>query len=241
MKKLLSLVCVLALALAICVPAFAEDATSGQVDYVKDHPQDYESAKTLATSLTTQGYIDSDATAAMFNAIVSGGGKLNRFTSPSGGYRDGGADIEVWHVSGSTLNAVVNTPVNNTITLEFSFADGGQSELGAYVMVNVRKSAFDPNLTYMWENDAGQSGYVERIDETGFSIMRFYAPHFSTYTIKPVSAPASSPAPAASGNSGSVLASTNADLNTTVVVLAALALVLTAGCAVVLKKRALGK
>lgn len=249
MKKLLSLVCVLALALALCVPAFAEDATAGQTeeptaptvfpedpasnptaaaDYVYANPTDYEAAKTLTTVLSTQGHVDSKASSAMYWALCYARNRQEVTVNSVGG------SVSVMHVSGSALNAVVNTAANNTLKLEFSFADGGQSDLGAYIGVTLPAGSLDTTISYKWVNDAGQTGFVgvPGTDAQGNVTLQFYAPHFSVYAIVP--ADEGTPAP-------SILAKTNADLNMTAAVLAVLALATTAGCAVVLKKRALDK
>lgn len=248
MKKFLSLVCVLALALAVCVPALAEEATSGQVapaatsgeiaaaiEKVAANPKDYAAARSLYEMLKDQPSSDGPVYSAMKGAIEAAPNAKTNFTDLDDKVFGAYSTLSVRHVSGSDVNTVLTNTGNNTLKLEANFGDGNgySSELGAVVQITLHSGLLSRDCAYMWVNDAGQTGPVEFMQESYVDVLEFYAPHFSTYTIQPVP---SAPAPAAP-----ILARTDSDLNMTAALLAALALVLTAGCAVVLKKRALNK
>ena len=95
--------------------------------------------------------------------------------------------------------------------------------------------SFDTSKSYIWFNEDWQRGTVQ----ISGGKLSFWAPHFSEYTICQGTVVRKGPAPSAA--STSIIKGTGADLNLTAVVVAGLALVLTAGCAVVGKKRILSK
>ena len=75
----------------------------------------------------------------------------------------------------------------NSFTLEMSFPENKQSPLGVYMTVYL-KEAFDPALEYLWYCDDGSTGAVNLAvcDHDGYkTCATFYAPHFSTYTVRP--------------------------------------------------------
>lgn len=263
MKKFLSMVCVLALALALCVPAFA-DATAGQATpgqipgiiedkayAVKSDPGNYDLAVDLRNTINDNrsAFVSYDASEAMYLALM---------TQPSSSYsssEEGTNKNIIFQALAAAgmgdLNLDVHGPANNEINVVASFASGQQSPLGTYMWMIVPASEIDASIDYMWVCD-GQYGDVEVVklaagdtlnDGTVLEVdsvqLAFYAPHFSTYRLAPASRLI---AERNAANAGSpVLAATNADMNMTAVIAAAMALVLTAGSAVVLKKRSLSK
>lgn len=242
MKKFLSMVCVLALALAICVPAFADatpgQATAGQVENAAaaaiSNPT-YANGKAVADAVKADSNkaVYGSATAAM-KAVLTRVGVAKNY-----GFSGISAALRAYvpaDMSGTTLNVAMTTPANNAFTITASFAGDAQSDLGVYMVVSLPASAMDTSKTYFWANENGEYGNVEVIVNDTVATFGFWAPHFSDYTISP-NLPSSGSAAAAP----SILARTNADINLTVVIAAAMALVLTAGSAVVLKKRGLSK
>lgn len=78
-------------------------------------------------------------------------------------------------------------PAQSVVSLEAEFEQKAQSPLGVWVVIRTSK-ALDPNQTYQWTNEDGQSGYAEAAvcGEDGFKTQfSFFAPHFSVYTIAP--------------------------------------------------------
>ena len=261
MKKFLSMVCVLALALALCVPAFADatsgQATSGQVTVddkaaaVTADPTNYELAADLCATLQpgTGNFVTYAASEAMYQALLTQGVS---YSSTTEGTNKNIIFNALAAPSMGELQIGVNGPANNEVHVEANFASGAQSPLGTYMWMVIPASELDASIDYMWVCN-GQYGDVETIvleagselsDGTVLDVdsvqVAFYAPHFSTYRIAPASRLIAE-RDAANSAGSPILARTNADVNLTVVIAAAMALVRTAGSAVVLKKRGLSK
>lgn len=256
MKRMFSLLCVLALALTLCVSAFAEDtatsgqATSGQVggdsgssssvsdslaqDILnKDNPT-VEDGVALASSIqaASSQVVTKAQVQAMRKILVAHGVRQSKTTAA-------GVGITAYKEPGSgELSIDVTAPTNNIFSVTGNVT-GKQSALGYYIEVAVPASKIDTGKAYMWVNDRNEFGEVIVEVSGGTAHFQFYAPHFSTYTIADAETILALMNQSAANNSP--LAKTNSDMNTMAVVVAAFVMGLVAFSAVELKKRSLSK
>ncbi|WP_367926064.1 hypothetical protein [uncultured Ruthenibacterium sp.] len=247
LKRIGSAFCALVMAVALAVPAFAADATPGQVaedmaSQVYKNPT-LENGEALAAQINSdKNIVVSMAMAdAMSRAIYANNASFANATinesSVSVIYKDPGASLTVSDLKVS----------GNTISISAAFEGGAQSSLGAVVSLYL-KERLDPAQNYMWECN-GQTGYVNFVVNDSPNAMykttvTFYAPHFSTYTIAPVGTTVTPEPPVVEepsvtppASNETVLKGTGADFNLALAGVVALCAVLVAGSAVLLKKR----
>ena len=189
MKKVFALLCVCVMVMAMAVPTFA--ATQGQVDdlvaQLNNNPGSSSAAKELAAAVKgNQGLVvDDKVTNAMKYFLVSYNGNV-----PSVEKTVDGCKVSAYYSPAVTQPFEVSKVSFKDGALEFTaqFAGGVQSDLGTYVEVKMN-TAIDSSKSYMWECD-GQTGkaYTTTIGsgDSAYSVVGFYAPHFSTYVITEV-------------------------------------------------------
>lgn len=254
MKKILSLVCVMALTVALLVPAFAAtagqtggSATAGQAaeslaQQVASQPGNRDLAQQLCTQIVADKniYVNSTMMDAMARAISVNNAEMQTINSTDSSWRV----MATYPQMAESLTVSDMAVSGNVVALTASFENGVQSDLGTMITVFV-KDELDTSKQYMWICDNSQTGYASvaalNNDPNGYkSVISFYAPHFSKYVIAPVGSLGGSTSGAVN-TTGSILASTGADMSVAMVGVAAMAIVMVAGSAVVLKKRSLSK
>lgn len=257
MKKFVSVLCALAVAATLSVTAFA--ATPSEI-YGDPSATTSEGASNTAQSVaediieayTVNKQID-DVSAAYLNDLVVANkvyvtptiteamrtvlfSKINDGSAVADYNTQDGNALNLFYSSNTALADAKMSISGSTITIEASYANNVQSDLGAIVLISMPKSQVS-STGYTWSCD-GQTGDVVFFagkDENSVGLM-FYAPHFSTYTL--TAKPAGTTAPTVTDNP---IKATGADMSLSMMALAVGGIAVIGGAAVATKKFNLGK
>lgn len=259
MKRLFSLLCALTLVLALAAPAFAEEATPGQVadslvETIKESGQKEDMVELTGLLNDNKSiFVSSDITVAMMGSLYAGLGSTTTQTT----FTRDALEIQVTHPDDVTAQLVVSDlQVNNgTVQISLNFEGGVQSPMGCLILIEGVE--LDPNASYIWECE-GQTGAA--LYDAEYKQLCFFAPHFSTYTIRSASggrdyyyeflannglvgADNATVQAALAGNrtGGSLLADTSAGSSPAFALVGAAGLALVGASALLLKKRSAGR
>ncbi|MDO5603233.1 MAG: hypothetical protein Q4G07_10760 [Oscillospiraceae bacterium] len=261
MKKVFALLCVCVMVMAMAVPTFA--ATQGQVDdlaaQLNQKPGNSSAARELAAAVigNKDVVVGDEVTNAMKKFLVSYLGDL-----PMAIKTIEGCKVSAYYSPTVIRDFEVSKVSFKDGVLEFTaqFAGGVQSDMGTYLELEMN-TVIDASKSYMWECD-GQTGkaYITTVGsgDSAYSVVSFYAPHFSTYVITEVKneTPAPTPDPTPEEKPGTetdpspetnpgtetnpaptVLANTGADMSFAIFGIVGLGALVVLGSAAALKKR----
>ena len=258
MKKIISVVCALAVAATLSVTAFAASGTPSEI-YGDPSATTSEGASNTAQSVAediieayTSGKQLDVARAAYLNDLIV---ENNVYVTPTiteamrtvmfGKISDGsvvpsynkqdGHDLNVFYANNTSLANVNMSISGSTITVNASYENNVQSDLGAIVLISMPKNQVS-SAGYTWSCD-GQTGDVVFFagkDENSVGLM-FYAPHFSTYTLT------AKPATSNPTTDNNPIKATGADMSLSMLALAVGGSAVIGGAAVATKKFNLGK
>lgn len=248
MKKVLAVLCALALAMSMSAVTFAAatpgDATPGQastgataatVQKLEDcmDRNDADGAAAAARELRNSvaaGMVSADVTEVMTRYIET--------YADSERVNDWNKEITVAATSDKAMEVRSLELVGNTLTVDMSYVNEA-SEFGAIVTVYVPTSSLAAG-DYIWSCE-GQTGSVLRIPNGETTLLSFYAPHFSQYVLSKYVAPStqtpSTQTPSTQTPSNDApIKDTGADMSVSLLVLAAGGIAVIGGAALTSRK-----